>query len=238
MTAAQSGAGDANWSVGSAISTASAILFGHFVAFVGTALAASVPSLIIDISMPGSFTRAIVDLVVGQIVTVTLVYGALQALRGRTVSIGECFSQGMRRLGSALGVALLSGIGIALGMVLLVVPGLILATMWAVAVPVAVIEERSSTAALNRSQELTSGRRWRVFFAYLVSLLIMIVGGAVIEGIIELVAGEGSTESTVGIWVFSALVQAFTATLVATLYYFLRREKEGVDIDQIAAVFD
>jgi hypothetical protein len=238
MSAAHSGAGDVSWSVGNAISTASALLFGHFVPFVGTALVASLPSLVIDIAMPGSFTRAAVELVVGQIVTVTLVYGSLQALRGRTVSIGECFSQGMRRLGSALGVALLSGIAIALGMVLLIVPGLILATMWAVAVPAAVIEERSSTAALNRSQELTSGRRWRVFFAYLVSLLIMIVGGAVIEGVIELTAGEGSTESTVGLWVFGALTQAFTASLAATLYYFLRREKEGVDIDQIAAVFD
>jgi hypothetical protein len=238
MTAMQSGAGEASWTIGNVVSTAGAILFGHFVPFAGTALVASVPSLVFDYLVPDSYFHSIVDLIVGQIVSVTLVYGAMQALRGRTVTIGECLSEGLRRLGAALGVAILSGIGIGLGMILLIVPGLILAAMWAVAIPAAVIEEKSATAALSRSQELTSERRWRVFGAYLVAGLITAVGGAIVGGAVGVVVGVDTTIFLVVVWAFVALSQAFTACVVATLYYYLRRDKEGVEIHQIAAVFD
>jgi hypothetical protein len=238
MTAMQSGTSDPSWGVGYAISTASAILFSHFIPFFGTALVASVPSLAFDYLVSGWYLRLIVSLIIGQIVSVTLVYGSMQALRGRQVTIGECLSEGFKRLGAALGIAILSGIGIFLGLILLIVPGLILGAMWAVAVPAAVIEKRSSTAALSRSQELTSGRRWRVFGAYVVSLLLLWVGDMVVEGALGVVAGFNSTASHLGLWAFSALFEAFTACLVTTLYYYLRREKEGVEIDQIAAVFD
>ena len=238
MTAMQSGAGEASWTVGNAISTAGAILISHFAAFFGTALVASLPSLVFDILVPDSPLHSIVDLIVGQIVSVTLVYGSMQALRGQQVAVGECLSQGMKRLGAALGVAILSGIGIFFGMILLIVPGLILATMWAVAVPVAVIEEMGVTASLGRSQQLTSGRRWRVFGAYLLTLLITVVGGAIVGGVVGVMAGVSSSIFLIAVWAFVALTQAFSSCVFTTLYYYLRREKEGVDIHQIAAVFD
>jgi len=234
----QSGAGEASWTVGNAISTAGAILISHFAAFFGTALVASVPSLVFDILVPDSPLRSIVDLIVGQIVSVTLVYGSMQALRGQQVAVGECLSQGMKRLGAALGVAILSGIAIAAGMFVLIVPGLILATMWAVAIPVAVIEEMGVTASLGRSQQLTSERRWRVLGAYLVTLLITVVGGAAIGAVAGMLVGLDSSIFQIVVWAFVALSQAFSACVITTLYYYLRREKEGVDIHQIASVFD
>jgi hypothetical protein len=188
--------------------------------------------------MPDSPAHSVVDLIVGQIVSVTLVYGSMQALRGQRVTVGECISQGMRRLGAALGVAILSGIGIALGMVLLIVPGLILATMWAVAIPAAVIEVTGVTASLSRSQQLTSGRRWRVLGAYLVTFLITVIGGMAVGGGVGVLVGMDSTIFLIAVWAFVALSQAFSACVITTLYYYLRREKEGVDIHQIASVFD
>ena len=238
MTAMQSGAGEASWTVGNAISTSGAILMSHFAAFFGTALVASVPSLVFDMLVPDSPFHSIVDLIVGQIVSVTLVYGSMQALRGQQVAVGECLSQGMKRLGAALGVAILSGIAIAAGMFVLLVPGLILATMWAVAIPVAVIEEMGVTASLGRSQQLTSERRWRVLSAYLVTFLITVVGGAAIGAVAGMLVGLDSSIFQIVVWAFVALSQAFSACVITTLYYYLRREKEGVDIHQIASVFD
>ncbi len=238
MTAMQSGAGEASWNIGNVVSTAGAILFTHFGPFAGTALIASLPSLVFDYLVPDSYFHSIVDLIVGQIVSVTLVYGTIQALRGRQVTIGECLSEGLKRLGAALGVAILSGIGIALGMIVLIVPGLILAAMWAVAIPAAVIEEKGAFESLSRSQELTSERRWRVFGAYLVAGLITVVGGAIVGGAVGVIAGLDTTAFLVAVWAFVALGQAFTACVVATLYYYLRRDKEGVEIHEIASVFD
>jgi hypothetical protein len=44
MTAMQSGAGEASWTIGNVVSTAGALLVGHFGPFLGTALVASLPS--------------------------------------------------------------------------------------------------------------------------------------------------------------------------------------------------
>jgi len=228
----------AEWGVGSTISTAGSILFSHFTPFVGTALVASLPSLIFSLAAPDSYIQSIVDLIVGQIVAVTLIYGSIQVLRGRQVSIAECFSQGFGRLGTAIGVAIVAAIGVAAGMVLLIVPGVILAVMWAVAVPAAVVERAGVIESLSRSTALTRERRWRVLGAILVAGVITVVVGAVIGGIFGAVDGTETPLFTIVLWAVTAAAQAFSACVYATLYFFLRREKEGVDIEQIAAVFD
>src|SRR5258708_6163912 len=145
-----------------------------------------------------------------------------------------------RMIGSA---AILAGLGIAFGMVLLIVPGLILATMWAVAIPIAVVEKMGATASLSRSAALTRERRWRVFGAVFVSGLLAVLVGAAIGGAARGPAypARGHRPPTLMVavsWAAGAIFQAFNACVVATLYYFLRRDKEGVDIHQIAAVFD
>jgi hypothetical protein len=230
--------GGATWGVGSVIGTAASIMGGHFVPFVGTALVGSVPSLLFKLVLPDSHIQGIVDLIIGQVVTVMLIYGTVQALRGRQVSVGECLSDGLKRLGPAIGVALIAGIGIAIGMVLLVVPGLILATIWAVAIPSAVVERTGVFASLSRSVDLTRERRWRSFGAILVAGLITIVIAAVIGGLAVVIGGVQSVSFAVVLWAITAISQAFSACVVATLYYNLRREKEGVGIEQIAQVFD
>lgn len=228
----------ATWGVGSTIETSASILFKNFVPFVGTALIASLPGLIFAQVVSSNAAQTIVNLVISQIVTVTLIYGAMQALRQRQISIMECLEQGFRRLGAALGVAIIAAICIGIGLVALVVPGLIVMTIWAVAIPAATIEKIGVGAALSRSSALTRERRWRVFGAMLVTMIIGIVVALIAASIAGVVAGANSFLFTAVIWALSAVSQAFSACVSATLYYFLRREKEGVEIDQIATVFD
>ena len=228
----------ATWGVGSTIETSASILFKNFVPFIGTALVASLPSLIFAQIVSSEAAQGIVNFIISQIVTVTLIYGAMQALRQRQIAISECLEQGFRRLGAALGVAIVSAICFAIGLVALVVPGLILMTMWAVAIPAATIEQAGVGASLSRSAALTRERRWRVFGAVLVAGIITIIVSLIAGGIAGAVAGTNSFLFTVVIWALSAVSQAFSACISATLYYFLRREKEGVEIDEIATVFD
>jgi hypothetical protein len=239
MTATTAGGGS-EWGVGSVIGTAGSTLFGHFVPFVGTALVASLPGLVINLLTDEVWVKSIIDLIIGQIVTVTLIYGTVQALRGRGVTIGESLSEGWKRLGAAILVAIVMALGIGVGMVLLIVPGLILATMWAVAIPSATIERTDVGASLSRSSALTRGRRWRVFGALLVAGLISVAAGAIIGGIggAVIMTGVGPGVLKIAVWIVTSMTQAFSACVTATLYYFLRREKEGVDINQIASVFD
>jgi hypothetical protein len=248
MVAESIGSRETPWTIGSVIGTAGSIWARYFVTFVGTALISHIPNLLFQLlvrSSPaavgvltwGAVANMVINLIVYVLVIVTLTYGAVQALRGRQVTISECLRQGIRRLPVALGAGILAYIGIVVGTVLLIVPGLILLTMWAVALPAATVERTGVTASLSRSSALTRGRRWRVFGTILIPLLIIWGVGILVVTIFG-VGGIGSPLPAIIGWLAGALAQAFNVCVFATLYYFLRREKEGVDIDQIAAVFD
>ena len=77
----------------------------------------------------------------------------------RDHSTGELFRSVTPVLLPLLGLAIVAGIGIAIGFVLIIIPGLILLTIWAVAAPVMVIEHPGVFAALGRSRDL-GARLW------------------------------------------------------------------------------
>ena len=81
----------------------------------------------------------------------------------RDHSMGELFSAVAPVALPLIGLAIFAGIAIAIGFVLLVIPGLILLTIWAVAAPVMVIEHPGVFTALGRSRELVRGYGWQVF---------------------------------------------------------------------------
>jgi hypothetical protein len=61
-----------------------------------------------------------------------------------------------------------------IGFLLLVIPGLVLITVWSVAAPVVVVERPPGLKALARSRQLVRGSGWQVFGVIL--LLDVVVG--------------------------------------------------------------
>ena len=170
----------------------------------------------------------------GMLLSATLVYGTFQQLRGQPASIGECLSYGIGRIFPVLGVALLAGLCIILGLVLLVIPGVIVATMLWVAIPVAVVERPGIVASLRRSTELTSGNRWRI----LGILVVLNVIERVMSFIIENAVLENIALYLAMSLVIAAFIAAIDSVITAVGYHDLRVAKEGVDTSQIASVFD
>jgi hypothetical protein len=84
----------------------------------------------------------------------------------------EYYDRTRGRLGTLVGVALLAGIGVAFGFILVVVPGLILLSRWSLVVPLVMVEGLSVGEAFSRSNELVRGRTGRV-------LVIVVVAGLV-----------------------------------------------------------
>ena len=66
-------------------------------------------------------------------------------------------------LGEITTVWLVTSIAVLGGLTLFVIPGICLAVMWSVCVPVIVIERAGPLAALGRSRELIRGHGWGVF---------------------------------------------------------------------------
>ena len=126
-------------------------------------------------------------------------------------------------LGPLLAVGIVAGIGVVIGFVLLIVPGLILITVWSVAAPVVVLERPPGLRALARSRELVRGNGWQVFGVIFV--LFILVG--IVSGAIELAAESAGTG--VGI-VVRVIVGVLTAPLSAlgasVLYFHLRGTRE------------
>ena len=52
------------------------------------------------------------------------------------LSLGETFDRVRPQLGSIVGAGLLAGLGVFLGLLLLIVPGLVLMTWWVLIIPV------------------------------------------------------------------------------------------------------
>ena len=121
--------------------------------------------------------------------------------------------------------SLLAGVAIALGFVLLVIPGLILLTIFAVVAPVVVIEKRTAFAALSRSRELVRGNGWRVFGIIVVAFLLQAIAGQILGAIIGAV-DDGVVGLALGTLLSSALV-APIAAIAAALLYFALREAHG-----------
>jgi hypothetical protein len=195
---------------------------------------------------PGVNLLALAEAFVGIIVSAAVTYATVQELRGRRVDVAEFFGRGLAQGGAALKVALLSAILLILAFIALVLPGLVLYMMWWVAVPVAVIERPGTVASLRRSAELTKGFRWRIFGLFLVFLLVVVGGGLLLIAVVFFAIGLSVDIGAVALdsltivagWILSAALMTVQAVLIAVSYYHLRVAKEGVGIDEIAAVFD
>jgi hypothetical protein len=83
--------------------------------------------------------------------------------RDDDASIAEALRRSADRILKLVRVSLLSGLGVGAAFLLLIVPGFVLMTRWAVAVPVAMLEDGGARDALRRSRAIVRGNGWNVF---------------------------------------------------------------------------
>ena len=135
----------------------------------------------------------------------------------RNLSIGGLFRSVGPAFAPLLWTALLIFLGVFIGVVLLIVPGLILATMWAVAIPVVVCEALGAPAALGRSGRLVSGHGWQVFGVLVVMVLILVGIDAILATIAEAVSGSNILAAIANL-LGSALTAPLFALAASVLY--------------------
>jgi hypothetical protein len=130
---------------------------------------------------------------------------------------------------------------VAIGLVLLVAPGLVFAAGLWVAVPAAVAERWKGTSdALSRSWELTRSRRWKVLAVALVTVALAAGGAGVLSILVNVAADWGANPSVTAALdeVVVAIATSFIAIASAVSYHDLRVVREGMDGAELAAVFE
>lgn len=90
------------------------------------------------------------------------------------LSVRETLNRVLPRLNTLTFAGLLAAVGITLGFLLLIVPGLILITLWLLIVPAIMLENRSVLESFGRSRQLVSGHGWSVFGVIVLTVLILI----------------------------------------------------------------
>jgi hypothetical protein len=226
-----------------------AVLSRHFLTFFIVTLIAYSPALLIaSVQTTGAIEPsealsqalwALLGLVLLMVLSTLsyaiILHATFQDMRRRPVRLAESLNVGLSRFLPLIGLGFVGGFLIVLGSILVIVPGLILYTMWFVGVPACVVERLGPWTSLRRSRELTKGYRWKLF-ALALLLLVANLGSSLIASVLGALAGPIAGLGGQLIW--SGIWAAFSAIAIAVTYYDLRVIKEGVDIEQITAVFD
>lgn len=133
------------------------------------------------------------------------------------LSLTETFNSVRPQLGSIIVGGVLAGLGVVLGLVLLIVPGLVLLTWWVLVIPVIALERADAGAAFGRSRELVRGYGWNVFGIIVLTILLLLAFEIVLS--IALVPLNDWLTSFVSSVISGGLTAPFIA-LVWTLLYF------------------
>lgn len=134
----------------------------------------------------------------------------------RDEGVGDLFSAAMPFILPLIGFGILFGIGVAIGFVLIVIPGLILLTFWSVGAPAIVVEGIGPIDAFGRSWRLVRGEAWPVFGALFVIFLIVLVIGAILGAI----AGPIGVGATIVAAIISAAITAPIYSLAVSVIFF------------------
>jgi hypothetical protein len=152
----------------------------------------------------------------------------------RDQTVGGLFRSASPFIAPLLGAGLLAGIGIAIGLILLIVPGLFLITIWAVIVPVIVIERAGVIEAFGRSRELVRGNGWRVFGVIVVLFLLQVIVG----GLLNALGGGLTDDSFAGYAVADLIARVLIVPLsaiAATIMFVELRRLKGAPLAEETA---
>jgi hypothetical protein len=132
-------------------------------------------------------------------------------------TIAETYRAVQPRLAAVVAAGILAAIGIAVGLILVIVPGLYLLTIWSMLVPVIVLERRAAGEAFSRSRELVRGHGWSVFGLVVVTIVLVIIAEAIIGLIFS------PLPDFLGAWlgglVAHSLTVPFMAAALTTAYF-------------------
>jgi hypothetical protein len=193
---------------------------GHFllIAFVIYVITAVLVALLSLGKIPGAIIGDIISFAATYVVQASLIK-AVQDVRDGRVDLD--LSETVRAAGPfilpVIGASILAGIGIAIGFVLLIVPGLILLTYWCLIIPFIVLGGAGVFEAFGNSMRTVRGYAWRVFGTYVLVFLILIAFGIVFGIVLRLLPVWVRT--FVNSVVTGTLISPFLA-LVATLIYY------------------
>jgi hypothetical protein len=178
-------------------------------------------------------------LITGAIAQGAIVHITARHLEGLKAPIGDSLATGLRNFFPLIGLNILSGLMVGLATILLIFPGIMVATRWAVAVPALVLDRTTISSAFSRSRDLTEGQRLRIFGLFVVFLFGLLLVAVVVGAAVGLLFSAPDRMGDLISDPLSAVLSGLIGTPgTAVLYIELRRLREGAGPSDLAKVFD
>lgn len=175
-----------------------------------------------------SFAGALVTFAGHVLLQAALFAGTAAATAGRTATPVELLAEARPVFWPLAGANLLMGLGIALGLILLVVPGVLLALAWYVTAPVVALERSRVLDAFRRSAAMTRNHRWNLFWATVVLCLVLLLTVALLSALtagLFWIFGRGPATGMAE--AVSAVVTSVVASVWAACVYLELRSLEA-----------
>ena len=183
---------------------------------------------------------SVLAVVLGQIGVATSTFLVAEAYLGGSLTPQQAFTKATPFLGRLIASAILSAMLYAIGLLLLIVPGLIMICGLVVTAPALVLENiPTATAAMGRSWQLTSGYRLRIFGAIMVAVVIMAIPAIALGAIAGVIGAISEQLAVITILLLVSVLQLLAVPFIyvlATLFYYdLRVRKEAYDLEMLAS---
>jgi hypothetical protein len=181
-----------------------------------------------------------------------VIHATVSDLSGKRPAFGECLGTGFRFFLPLVAIGIIFAICFVFGLLIFIVPGVLLALAWCVAAPVEVMERVGIFGAFARSAELTRNNRGAIFglaiaFGIAQWIVQTLLSTVMSVGMGGYAAAAGPSSSAFQkLFVVQMVISLVVATVfasvgqagIASVYSELRHAKEGVGVEQLAAVFD
>jgi hypothetical protein len=194
------------------------------VVYVAVGLVSLVLALLLD-NWAAGILAALVSLIATFWLQGALVKAVDDVRDGRPdLSLGETFAGVRPQLVAIIVAGVLAALGVILGLILLIIPGLYLLTRWILIIPIIVLEGRTAGESFGRSWELVRGFAWNVFGVIVLTILILIGFRIALDIILFPLSNE--IQSFLTELIAGTLATPFAALAWTLLYFRLREAKE------------
>jgi hypothetical protein len=167
--------------------------------------------------------------------TMAVTFAIFAIYTGRSVGIGGAYREVLRLFLRALGLTLIKGLIVGIGMLFCFVPGIIAAIALYVVFPVCVVEKLPLFETLERSYRLTKRNTMTIFvIGFLVAVIQYAVTGALSMGGDAIFTSPSALSITCHAlmsFLGVVLIAPLDVVITALVYFELREEKEGFDLE-------
>ena len=156
--------------------------------------------------------------------TIGLAAIAIKMSEGSMISAVEIFNPVYRkRMGEVFLTFFFLYAGFYLGILFVIIPGIIISIAWSLATLLVIAKEMNPLEALKESNKLTYGKKWKIFWADLILLVIIVV----VTGIFALLASKAGGVASVILYIITGILGLISCSIStgawATLYEKLAR---------------